>query len=108
MTVPISRIEPARATPVAEHQWTRRERPLRLERQLRFADYGRLRDFLDRAGAVSEQTGIFPNLSFGRDYVNLTLFADDDSGSLAPASERFARHIDGLAVADPEAGGAVQ
>jgi len=106
--VPISRIEPARATPVAEHQWTRRERPLRLERQLRFADYGRLRDFLDRAGAVSEQTGIFPNLSFGRDYVNLTLFADDDSGSLAPASERFAQRIDGLAVADPEAEGAVQ
>jgi pterin-4a-carbinolamine dehydratase len=108
MIVPISDTDTADAAPHAEHQWTRRERPLRLERQLRFADYGRLRDFLDRAGAVSEQTGVYPNLSFGRDYVNLTLFADEDSGCLAAASEHFAQRIDGLTVADQDAGGHAQ
>ena len=80
----------------AAHPWRRRERPLRLERRLVFGGYEALRDFLDRAGDLSEETGIFPNLSFGRTYVNMTLFADDDSGELSAEAERFAQRVDGL------------
>lgn len=80
------------------HPWRRRERPLRLERRLEFANYELLRDFLDRAGELSEQTGLYPNLSFGRTYVNMTLFADDDSGELTAEAERFAERVDGLVI----------
>ena len=83
------------------HPWRRRERPLRLERRVEFGDYEALRDFLDRAAALSEQTGIYPNLSFGRTYVNMTLFADEDSGELSADAERFAARIDGF-VTPPE------
>ena len=81
---------------VGGHPWKRRNRPLRLERRLEFADYDTLRAFLDRAGALSERTSIYPNLSFGRTYANLTLFADDDTGELSPDAERFAQQIDGM------------
>jgi len=85
----------------AGYPWRRRERPLRLERKLVFADYELLREFLQRAGDLSEETGIYPNLSFGRTYVNLTLFADEQSGELTAESERFALRIDNL-VEPPE------
>ena len=65
---------------------------------MEFANYEVLRDFLDRAGELSEETGIYPNLSFGRTYVNMTLFADDDSGELTAEAERFAERIDSLVI----------
>lgn len=83
------------------HPWRRRDRPPRLERRLVFLDYELLRGFLDRVGDLSEETGIYPNLSFGRTYVNMALFADDDSGELTAAAERFAECVDRL-VEPPE------
>ena len=79
---------------VGGHPWRRRDRPRRLERRLEFSDYETLRAFLDRAGDLSEQTGLYPNLSFGRTYVNLSLFADEDSGELGDDADRFARQLD--------------
>jgi pterin-4a-carbinolamine dehydratase len=84
-------------------RWRRRERPLRLERRLQFPDYGATQDFLDAAAELSEETGIYPNLSFGRTYVNLTLFADESSGELTPALTDFAERLDALPGAgDPD------
>jgi pterin-4a-carbinolamine dehydratase len=86
------------------HGWRRRQRPLRLECRHQFPDYDTLRDFLDRAAELSEATGIHPNLSFGRDYVNMTLLADDAGGALTPEIERFAQRIDDI-VTPPEDNG---
>lgn len=94
--------EPAAAG--GPHPWRRRERPPRLERRLVFDGYEPLRDFLDRVGALSEETGIYPNLSFGRTYVNMTLFADGDDDALAPETERFAERVDELASPPEEHG----
>lgn len=77
--------------------WQRRERPLRLERRLEFADYEATQGFLEGTAGLSEQTGIYPNLSFGRTYVNLTLFADEASGVITPEIEAFAQRADALA-----------
>ena len=76
--------------------WRRRKPPLRLERRLEFPDYEATQGFLDGAAAISEQTGIYPNLSFGRTYVNLTLFADETSGELTPELTDFAQRVDAL------------
>ena len=76
--------------------WHRRERPLRLERRLEFADYEATRVFLERSETLSEETGIYPNLSFGRTYVNLTLFADEDGGEITPKLIEFAERIETL------------
>lgn len=84
------------------HAWRSRERPLRLERRLEFSDYETTRVFLERSEALSEATGIYPNLSFGRTYVNLTLFADEAGGEITPELKRFADQIDALASRQPE------
>ena len=52
----------------AEHVpegWTAVERPPSLFRRFEFAAYAQTRGFLDRLAALSEQTGVFPDLGFG-------------------------------------------
>lgn len=75
--------------------WERRERPPSLERRIEFAEYQDTRLFMDALGKLCEETGIYPNQSFGRTYVNLTLFADD-GGELTPALLDFAERTEAL------------
>lgn len=78
------------------HPWRERARPLRLERRVEFDDYETLRDFLDGVAALSEETGLHPNISFGRTYANLTLFAEDREQAIGEQLRSFARRIDAL------------
>lgn len=82
--------------PTTRFGWRQRERPVRLERRIEFPDYEATRTFLEDAAALSEETGIYPNLSFGRTYVNLTLFADEVSGELTLDLMAFAERVHDL------------
>ena len=77
-------------------QWYERSRPHRLERRYNFADYHSLRDFLDRAAELSEQQGLYPDMGFGRDYVNITIHAVPESKQLDATHHRFAEQLDRL------------
>lgn len=78
------------------HPWRERARPLRLERRIEFGDYEPLRDFLDQVAVLSETTQVFPNLSFGRTYVNFTLFAEEGAEQVGEELHAFARQVDAL------------
>ncbi|MFN7678032.1 MAG: 4a-hydroxytetrahydrobiopterin dehydratase [Cyanobacteriota bacterium] len=71
-------------------------RPERLERRIEFADYESTREFLQRLNSLSEEAGRFPDISFGRTYVNLTVRAEDDPGAIGPQDHSFAAAIDEL------------
>lgn len=58
--------------------WDERKRPLRLEKRYEFDSYEILRDFLDRAAELSESQDLYPDMGFGKDYVNMTIHADDN------------------------------
>ena len=84
-----------------DHQWTARPKPDRvewLERRLEFSNYASNRDFLDRLNDFCEQQGRFPDISFGRTYVNLTLRAEGEGEceAIGDSDELFAAAIDGL------------
>jgi pterin-4a-carbinolamine dehydratase len=78
------------------NQWQERIRPVRLERRYEFADYATLRDFLDRAAEVSEREGLFPDMGFGRDYVNVTIHKDESSDVLGDTQRRLAAELEAL------------
>lgn len=80
------------------NQWHERTRPLRLERRYEFPDYDSLRNFLDRAAEISEREGLFPDLGFGRDYVNVTIHSDDDVEVMSETQRRLATELDALFV----------
>lgn len=82
------------------NQWQQRKRPSRLERRYEFPDYPALRDFLDRAAELSERDGLYPDIGFGRDYANLTIYADDDADEVSEAQGRFAQQLDDLYPGD--------
>lgn len=81
-------------------QWRERARPASLERRYEFGSYADLRDFLDCAAALSEREGLYPDMGFGRDYVNITIHADEGSESLQPNQRRFAEQLDELCSAE--------
>ena len=79
-------------------QWQERARPERLERRYQFEDYASLRDFLERAAELSEREGLYPDMGFGKDYVNMTIHGDDDDKTLGDQQRRLAQKLDDLAM----------
>ncbi len=78
-------------------KWDQRNRPVRLERRFEFETYELTRDFLDRLGDLSEATGRFPDISFGKTYVNITLRPEnDDQAQLSEEDRSFATQISKL------------
>ena len=75
--------------------WTQRTRPDRLERRIEFDDYESTRSFLERLNALAESEGRFPDISFGRTYVNLTLRPDEEQ-LVGEVDQAFAAAIDAL------------
>lgn len=78
-------------------QWQERNRPVRLEGRYEFQDYNTLRDFLERAADLSEREGLYPDMGFGRDYVNITIHAEDGEEALGNEKHEFAQQLDSLA-----------
>jgi 4a-hydroxytetrahydrobiopterin dehydratase len=79
-----------------EQPWTQRPRPDRLERRIEFSDYEATRVFLESLNTLSEQQSRFPDISFGRTYVNITLRAELEDGAIGDVDQAFAAAIDGL------------
>ena len=79
-------------------QWQERKRPVCLERRFEFDGYSFTRDFLDKLGEHSESTQRFPDISFGKTYVNITLRpeGEGDEAQLSEADHAFAAEIDAL------------
>jgi len=77
-------------------EWKERNRPARLEKQYQFESYDDLRDFLDRAAELSEREEYYPDMGFGRDYVNITIYADEGEEELSPKQHQFAQQLDEL------------
>jgi 4a-hydroxytetrahydrobiopterin dehydratase len=81
-----------------DQPWTHRQRPERLERRIEFADYESTRGFLERLNAFSESTARFPDISFGRTYVNLTVRVEIEDAPIGEEDHAFAASIDALIV----------
>ena len=84
-------------------QWRERKRPLCLERRYEFGGYTALRDFLDEAAELSERASFYPDMGFGRDYVNITIHVDDPEQGVGEVQRAFAKQLDVLAGRDADA-----
>jgi 4a-hydroxytetrahydrobiopterin dehydratase len=80
--------------------WTEVERPPSLYRRFEFAAYAETRAFLDRLASLSKETGLYPDLSFARTYVNVTVHG---SGGVAVGAEEREFAVRAEAIAPVEA-----
>jgi 4a-hydroxytetrahydrobiopterin dehydratase len=89
-----------------EQPWTPRPKPEQadwLERRIEFSDYALTRDFLERLNDLCESQQRFPDISFGRTYVNLTLRPESEGVRVGEAERRLASAIDALLDGPPGA-----
>jgi pterin-4a-carbinolamine dehydratase len=92
--------EPAFTEPAWPPGWTKVARPSSLSRRFEFDSYADTRAFLDRLETLSKETGLYPDLSFSRSHVNVTIYGPD-GGELDAAAGQFAARTDALAATDP-------
>lgn len=57
--------------------WKSVPAPPSLFRRFQFDSYRDTRAFLERLAALSEQTGLYPDLGFGTTHVNVTVYGKD-------------------------------
>ena len=79
--------------------WTEVEQPPLLYRRFEFAAYPEARAFLARLANLSKETGLYPDLSFSRTHVNVTVYGS--GGAAVGAEEReFVARTEALATVD--------
>ena len=78
-----------------DQPWKQRSRPERFERRVEFGDYEATRVFLERLNQLSERLDQFPDISFGRTYVNLTV-RPEEGQAFGEAEQSFIAAIDEL------------
>jgi pterin-4a-carbinolamine dehydratase len=77
-------------------EWKLRGKPERLERKYLFDNYDQLRDFLDDAAKLPEKAEFYPDMGFGKDYVNVTIHSNEGEETLAENLKSFADDLDNL------------
>lgn len=75
--------------------WTIQQRPAAMTRRYEFASYAETRTFLDQLAALSERTGLHPNLNFARNHVSVSINAEGDA--LTDADYAYAAEADAFA-----------
>jgi pterin-4a-carbinolamine dehydratase len=77
--------------------WKAVTSPPSLFRRFEFASYAYTREFLDGLALISEESRVYPDLGFGKTYVNVTLRGE---GSAMPAKPEidFAGRANTMAV----------
>ena len=79
--------------------WTEVARPPSLYRRFEFAAYSETRVFLDRLAGLSKETGLYPDLSFARTYVNVTVY-DADGAAVGAEARTFAARAEAIATVE--------
>ena len=58
--------------------WIERKSPSRIERRFEFESYTRISFFMERIENLCKEKEIYPNISFGKTFVSITIFLEDE------------------------------
>ena len=72
--------------------WNQRESPSRIEKRYEFEDYSRISEFMKMIEVLCKDKNIYPNISFGKNFVSITIFLDDKK--ISDIEEDFSNRID--------------
>jgi pterin-4a-carbinolamine dehydratase len=72
--------------------WNKRESPLRIEKRFEFEQYSKISKFMEKIEKLCKEKDIYPNISFGKNFVSLSIFLD--SQELSSEEMDFSKDID--------------
>ena len=78
--------------------WKKRESPLRIEKRFEFEKYSKISKFMGRIEKLCKEKDIYPNISFGKNFVSLSIFLD--TKQISSKEKDFSNDIDKFYLED--------
>ena len=78
--------------------WNERESPLRIEKRFEFEEYSKISKFMERIEKLCKEKDIYPNISFGKNFVSLSIFLDNKK--ISDNEKDFSKNIDKFYLED--------
>jgi len=78
--------------------WNKRESPLRIEKRFEFEEYSKISKFMENIEKLCKEKDIYPNISFGKNFVSLSIFLDKEE--ISSKAKNFSKDIDTLYLED--------
>ena len=78
--------------------WNKRESPLRLEKRFEFEEYSKISKFMGKIEELCKEKDIYPNISFGKNFVSFSIFLDTKEISIK--EKNFSKDIDKFYLED--------
>ncbi len=78
--------------------WNKRESPLRLEKRFEFEQYSKISKFMVKIEKLCKERDIYPNISFGKNFVSLSIFLDNEE--ISDKEIDFSKDIDKFYLED--------
>ena len=72
--------------------WKQRESPSRIEKRFEFEEYQKISIFLKKIDELCKEKNIYPNISFGKNFVSITIFLGSEK--LSKIEKDFSNQID--------------
>ena len=72
--------------------WNQRESPLRVEKRFEFEEYSRISKFMKMVDELCKLKNIYPNISFGKNFVSVTIFLEYKK--ISKVEKDFSSNID--------------
>ena len=72
--------------------WNQRESPLRIEQRFEFEEYSKISKFMENIDQLCKEKNMYPNISFGKNFVSVTIFLD--SLEISSSEKDFSNQID--------------
>ena len=78
--------------------WNKRESPLRIEKRFEFEEYSKISKFMGEIEKLCKEKNIYPNISFGKNFVSLSIFLNTQE--ISNEEENFSKDIDKFYLED--------
>ena len=78
--------------------WNKRESPLRIEKRFEFDEYSKISKFMEKIDKLCKEKNIYPNISFGKNFVSLSIFLN--TNEISNEEKDFSKDIDKFYLED--------
>ena len=78
--------------------WNERESPLRIEKRFEFEQYSKISKFMEKIEKLCKERDIYPNISFGKNFVSISVFLDNEE--ISDNVRDFSKDIDKFYLED--------
>ena len=78
--------------------WNKRESPLRIEKRFEFEEYSKISNFMEKIEKLCKERDIYPNISFGKNFVSLSIFLN--SKGISTEEKDFSKDADKFFLED--------